>query len=105
MFKSRFTLSDDTEEFEGYTDGSLWNGWANVVFTREQVSKWLDSTPYDYRFLEAGTPQNTRPYPVLVIYFEDQETIESTPLPTDDGQILEGYSLNGYEFMEAESEA
>ncbi len=27
MYKSKFTLSDDTEEFEGYTDGSLWNGW------------------------------------------------------------------------------
>lgn len=28
MYKSKFTLSDDTEEFEGYTDSSLWNGRA-----------------------------------------------------------------------------
>ncbi len=30
MYKSMFTLSDTAdieEKFEGYTDGSLWNGW------------------------------------------------------------------------------
>jgi len=37
MCKSKFTLSDGDEQFEGYTDDSLWNGWANVCFTREQV--------------------------------------------------------------------
>jgi hypothetical protein len=46
---------------------------------------------------------NKRDYPVLLIYFDDrEETIESTPLPTDDGQILEGYFMEGYRFVEVE---
>lgn len=100
MYKSLFTLSDNTEQFEGYTDGSLWNGWSNVLFTREQISAYLDSTPYDYRFCEANTPLNDRDYPILIIYFEDEEIIESSPIPTNDGQILEGYPMNGFEWME-----
>jgi hypothetical protein len=106
MNKSLFTLSDDTEQFEAYTNGSSWNGWACPHFTREQISAWLDSTPYDYRFLESNTPMNDREYPVLVIYFEDEETIESSPIciRKDNGilEILEGYCLEGYEFMEVE---
>ena len=106
MKKSLFTLSDNEEQFEGYTDGSLWNGWANVHFTREQIGAWLDSSPYDYRFFEANTPMNNREYPVLVIYFEDEEVIESSLLclQYEDGtvEILESYSLEGFEFMEVE---
>jgi len=102
MYKSKFTLSDDTEEFEGYTDGSLWNGWANVCFTREQVIDFLDGLPYEWRFVEgnlAGSPQ-------LVIYWDEMgEFYPSTPLPTDDGHILVGYFLDGLEFMEVVDEA
>ena len=96
---------DENEEniFEGYTDGTLWNGWANVCFTREQVSVWLDTSPYDYKFLEAKTKLNKRDYPVLLIHFDDrEETIESTPLPTDSGEILEGYFMEIYFFVEIE---
>ena len=50
MKLSKFTLSDNNEVFEGYTDGSLWNGWANVCFTRDQIRKFFDATPYDYKF-------------------------------------------------------
>lgn len=98
MYKSKFTLSDDTEVFEGYTDGSLWNGWANVCFTEEQVKAFLDSTPYDY-----GIYGEVQSPPVLVIHWDDgDEIFESTPLPTDDGDILVGYFLDGLEFMEVE---
>lgn len=95
MKLSRFTLSDDLKEFEGYTDGSLWNGWANVCFTKEQVIEFMKTTPYDYCFYGEG--QN------LIIYWDDEnEVIESSPLPTDDGDILEGYFLDSIEFMEVE---
>jgi hypothetical protein len=106
MYKSKFSIDGDENEeniVEGYTDGTLWNGWANVCFTREQVSVWLDSSPYDYKFLEPRTKLNNRDYPVLLIYFDDrEETIESTPLPTDSGDILEGYFMESYCFVEIE---
>ena len=75
MYKSKFSIDGDEDPeniVEGYTDGTLWNGWANVCFTREQVSTWLDASPYDYRFLEANTTMNKRYYPVLLIYFDDR---------------------------------
>ncbi len=60
MYKSKFTLSDDHEEFEGYTDGSLWNGWANVCFSREQLIEMMKSMPYDFKFSSnGGIPQVT----------------------------------------------
>lgn len=106
MYKPRFSIDGDKNEeyiVEGYTDGTLWNGWANVCFTREQVSAWFDTSPYDYKFLDARSKLNRRDYPVLVIYFDDrEEIIESTPLLTDDGDILEGYFLEGYCFVEVE---
>ena len=52
MYKSKFTFSDGDEEFEGYTNGSTWNKWANVCFTKNQVKELMDTIPYNYRFVE-----------------------------------------------------
>ncbi len=106
MYKSKFSIDGDEKEgniVEGYTDGTLWNGWANIYFTREQVSTWLDASPYDYRFLEAKTKLNKKNIPVLLIYFDSgEELIESAPFITDTGEILEGYNMEGYCFAEVE---
>lgn len=106
MYKSTFSIDGDEKEeniVEGYTDGTLWNGWANVCFTREQVSGWLAGSPYDYRFLEANTELNKRNQPVLLIYFDSgEELIESIPLTLDSGEVLEGYSMEGYCFEEVQ---
>lgn len=106
MYQSKFSIdgNDDKNSIvEGYTDGTLWNGWANICFTREQVSQWLDASPYDYRFLEAKTALNKRDYPVLLIYFDDQEEIiESTSFQIDSGKTLEGYFIEGHRFVEIE---
>lgn len=95
MYKALASIDGDTAEdnvIECYTDGTLWNGWTSVCMTREQVSEWLNASPYDYRFDDDGT--------LLIAYDDRTEKIESTPLPTDDGQILEGYFLDGYCFVE-----
>lgn len=102
MYKSKFTFSDGEEEFEGYTDGSLWNGWSNAFFTREQLVDVM--SPYDVRFCDAHTPLNNRDYPIAIVYMEDEEILESSPICLDDGTILEGYSTNGLELMEVENE-
>jgi len=106
MYKSKFTLSDDKEEFEGYTDGSLWNGWANVCFTKEQVKAFLEATPHDYRFADTKQENGKVLWTQLFIYWDNGvESYPSSPIPTDDGQILEGWFLDGLEFMEVESGA
>lgn len=97
MYKSRFRIFGETEEFEGYTDGSLWNGWANVCFTREQVKVFLDTTPYNYKFDNTSVDGCT-----LFIYWNGGEMIWSTPLPTDNGEIFEGFFLDGIKFVEVE---
>ena len=103
MKLSKFTLSDNDEVFEGYTDGSLWNGWANVCFTRDQIKKFFATTPYDYKFREVGDLLSGGEYPLLVVYWDDKEEIfSSSPLPIDDGDIVEGYFLDGLEFMEVD---
>jgi len=101
MYKSKFVFCDGEDEYEGYTDGELWNGWANVFFTREQLVEMLDSLPYDYRFCEANSVLNNRNFPILIVYFEDEEIIESSPFYADDLETLvEGYCFEGFEFME-----
>lgn len=102
MFKlTKFTTDDDYQIHEGYSDGSTWNGWYNVALTRAQVAAWLDSSPYDYKFLEANSTLNNRDYPVLIIYMEDEDIIESSPVPTEEG-IIEAYFMEGYCFMKLE---
>lgn len=105
MYISKFNIDGEEDLFEGYTDGTLWNGWANVCFTREQVSMLLDASPYDYRILEAKTVLNKKDYPVLLIYFDDrEEIIESTSFQTDLGETLEGYFIEGYHFAEIDNQ-
>jgi hypothetical protein len=102
MRLSKFTLSDNDEVFEGYTDGTLWNGWANVCFTRDQIRKFFDTTPYDYKFLEIGNPLNGENCHLLVVYWDDKEEVfPSSPILIDRDNI-EGYFLVGIEFMEVE---
>ena len=86
---------EDTEIFEGYTDNSL--PTADIALAKEEVIKFLDSSPYNYRFMkQAGIP-------FLRVYRGTRyEDIPSTPIPTDDGDILEGFFLNGFDLAEIE---
>ncbi len=89
---SKFTLSDDYIEFEAWFDGTMEKGWAVPCFTREQLSKFFEGTPYNIYFNED--------YTVTIRWDDWNEVLESTPLPTIYGDILEGFFLNGMEFME-----
>jgi hypothetical protein len=84
---------EDTEIFEGYTDNSLPN--PDIALTKEEVIKFLDGSPYDYRFMKQGG------IPFLRVYKGEQhEDIPSTPIPTNDGDIFEGYFLDGFDLAE-----
>lgn len=94
MYKCDFTLSDDSEVFEGYTDGSLWNGWTSIFLTKGQAKKFFRSTPYDYRFI--GRKNKER----FIVYMEQEEIFFSSPIPLENGEILRGFAIEGWEFME-----
>ena len=92
--------ADLDEIFEGYTDGTTWNGWACVVFTREQMEKWCKSMPYDHRFVpmhEYGNPKETTH---VILYFETEEMIGSMLLEIEDGTSVETYYMESYCFVE-----
>ena len=103
MRKGYFAIDGNTdpeEVFEGYTDDTTWNGWACVTFTKEQMEIWLKSSPYDYRFMEVGHQFNKFNVPAVLIYFEEETTIESTPFVIENGDLVEGYYMDGYCFVE-----
>ena len=83
---------DHNPDVECYTDNTTWNGWNNVALTRKGIAEWLDSSPYDYRFtVKNGIPS-------ITIYFEDEETIESSPLWNGE-TFEEVYFMDGYCFV------
>ena len=43
MRKSRFYIDTNEGEFEGYTGGYLWNGWATPYFTKEVADEILET--------------------------------------------------------------
>ena len=86
---------EDTEVFEGYTDDTL--PAPGVALSKEEVIRFLDSSPYDYRFVKHGG------IPFLRVYRgERYDDISSTPIPTDDGGVYEGYFLDGFDLAEIE---
>lgn len=104
FYKSKFTNSDNEEVVEGYTDGTLYNGWANVYFTREQLCAAVGA--YGIRFIKPNTRHNRRDYPVAIVYFEDELLIESSPIgiENENGELcyIEAYTLDGFEFIEVD---
>ena len=94
--KCKFMFSDSEEIYEGCSDGTAWNGWANIFMSKEQVKDFLDCLPYDYKFYNKGEI-----IPSIVIYGlgnDGQENVESSPIWTGE-EFIEAYALNGYEFM------
>lgn len=87
--------NEETESFEGYTDNTL--PTPGIALTKGEVTKFLDSSPYDYRFIKDGSISFLR-----VFRGERYEDIPSTPVPTDEGKIIEGYFLDGFGLAEIE---
>ena len=86
---------EDTEVFEGYADGTL--PTPGIALIKEEAIKFLDSSPYDYRFVKHGGNSFLRVY-----RGERYEDILATPITTDDGNVFEGYFLDGFDLAEIE---
>lgn len=103
MRKGKFTLSDDFEVMNGYTNGEG-QKWVNVWFTEKQIKKYFSD--FHPVFADPDTALNqTYECRICILDFEDfLYTIESCPLCIEhkDGtvSILTGYRFPELEFME-----
>ena len=48
MRKAIYTTEGNEDTFIGYTDDSL--PQSNIAMTKDEITKLLDASPYDYRF-------------------------------------------------------
>jgi hypothetical protein len=86
---------EDKDVYEGYTDDTL--PTPCIVLIKEEVIKFLNSSPYDYRFVKHGR------IPFLRVYRgERYKDIPSTLISIDDGNVREGYLLEGFDLAEIE---
>lgn len=86
---------EDTEIFEGFTDDVL--PASGIALSRDEAGKFLDSSPFDYRFMKRKNLSFLRVY-----RGERYEDIPSTPIPIENGDLLEGYFLDGFDLVEIE---
>lgn len=47
MKRTKFTICDDERIYEGYTDGTLWNGWECPWFTKEVTEQIMQDLNKD----------------------------------------------------------
>ena len=82
MRKTKFQICGDERVYEGYTDGSLWNGWECPWFTKEvaeQIMKDLNRDDVETSYSEA-----TDSY---IVYRADdvEDVFEGEYVATEDG--------------------
>lgn len=97
FYKALFSIDGNTDEaevVEGYSDGTTWNGWANIFLPKDQLIAWIAASPYKWELLNDEDQ-------TLRIHWDDRdEDFPSTPIPTENGTFLVGYDMNGYCFDE-----
>ena len=112
MRKGFFSIDGSLKEnevFEGWTDGSTWNGWANIEFTKEQLQAYLEANAGTFRFLGPHEAWNDRDHSICILYGESQgngntdgETMLEGYQSELDWTLTEVFSMNGYCFVEVE---
>lgn len=103
----KFTLDDDDSAFEGWWDGTRWNGFATPAFTAEQFEKaravfngfWKEEDGvFSYSYDGSPNPDDwTHVYP---------EVIEEIPTPEDEEGFRDVvfYRPSGFTFVVVEEE-
>lgn len=83
MRKTRFEICDDERNYEGYTDGRLWNGWECPWFTKEvteQIMRDLNSDGVETEY-DAATDS----YIIQVENCDQPDVFEGYDVETEDG--------------------
>lgn len=82
MHKSYFTIDGFDGIFEGYTDGTHWNGWAKPWFTKKVA---MD-------ILRCNNVVNGEDYPMTYDQIKDEF---KRPYDDEDFEIFKGYDIDG----------
>lgn len=82
MRKTNFQICDDDRIYEGYTDGTLWNGWECPWFTKEVADRIMQDLKCDD--VETEYDENTDSYIVRTID-DIEDVFDGEYVNTEDG--------------------
>lgn len=94
MYKSLFTLDAlENASFEGWTDGTLWNGWATPRFELAEAQKLIEA------FIQAGEKawydEAQDAFCFQVEGYDEPERYPSSTIQTGEGE-LKVYAIGAY---------
>ena len=103
LFRKTFFVLEglDDQEFEGFTDGSSWNGWEKAYFALKSAQSVLDALgavwvfDEDKKVLKANLDSGSG--------LEEYEW-EAETLPLPDGGTIQAYPIGSGEFIWEETE-
>ena len=93
MRKTRFCICANEKTYEGYTDGTLWNGWECPWFTKEVAEEIMRDLNRDG--VETEYDKKTDSY---IVKREDDDTpdvFDGADVETEDG-ILHLYPIGAW---------
>ena len=93
MRKTRFVIDTNEKTYEGYTDGTLWNGWECPWFTKEVADEMIRD------FIKEGGKAKydleTDSYTFLGENWGDEDVFDGSDVETEDG-ILHLYPIGAW---------
>ena len=85
MRKTRFVIDTNEKTYEGYTDGTLWNGWECPWFTKEVADEMMNDLRNEG--VEAEYCEKTDSYIVKDDNNETQDVFDGAYVETEDGTL------------------
>ena len=83
MRKTRFVICDNEKSYEGYTDGTLWNGWECPWFTKEVADEMIKD--FIKEGGEAEYDLETDSYIFQAEEWDQADTFDGADVVTEDG--------------------
>jgi hypothetical protein len=83
MRKTRFVIDTNEKTYEGYTDGTLWNGWECPWFTKEVAEEMMRD--FIKEGGEAKYDSETDSYIFQAEEWDQPDVFDSADVRTEDG--------------------
>lgn len=82
MRKTKFVICDNKKNYEGYTDGTLWNGWECPWFTKEVTEEIMKDL--NKEGVETEYNKDTDSY-IVECEGSDPDIFDGADIKTEDG--------------------
>lgn len=83
MRKTRFVIDTNEKTYEGYTDGTLWNGWECPWFTKEVAEEMMKDLNKEGVRTEYDEERDS--YIVEVEQCDEPDVFDGADVVTEDG--------------------